>query len=632
MERCLELAKDARQPYDEAVCSWVEASLLREEDPARSRAAELRALEATTRANSPRTEAYSAGRHMRLSWTTKTRVDAIRDSLAAIDSLEALRGLQDEPDASAELFSAWTLDYYWFSGRLLQQPEQGDVELAFSITERMRARTLLDTLARGRPPLDATSPSVADHRALLVEIAAVQRKLMDPRLDPAERRAQLEALDQLERREQDAQLLVAAAFPGGRRVRPSFAGIDDLELALDDTEAVLSFQVGISETYEGEFGGGSWLVVVTNRGRAVYRIPDRTELTSRMPVFTGLIERGDGLEGPAAVRLYQDLLGDALRDLPAGVERLILLPDGALHHLPFDALRPAPDAEPLAARYELVVAPSATLWLHWRKSPPPSTTRRALVFADPELGTSTEGDAPERNAVLAFGLQLGRLPYARRESRSLERHLGSVDVLLGEQASEGALKRRNLSDYRVLHFAAHAIADDARPERSAVVLSAGADTEDGLLQAREIQGLDLDGRIVVLSACQTATGAVLSGEGVLSLARAFFEAGSAAVIGSRWPIRDDDAAAFFDSFYERLGRGATLAAALAQAKRDARAQGRPAAVWAGLVLIGNGDLAPFPEGSNTPANSSFPVYLGILIAVLAAAGALATRRLRSTLP
>ena len=88
-----------------------------------------------------------------------------------------------------------------------------------------------------------------------------------------------------------------------------------------------------------------------------------------------------------------------------------------------------------------------------------------------------------------------------------------------------------------------------------MLLSAGADNEDGLLQAREIEGLDLEGRIVVLSACQTVSGAVLSGEGVLSLARAFFEAGAQAVIGSRWPIRDEDAAWFFDAFYRGSAKG-----------------------------------------------------------------------------
>ena len=136
----------------------------------------------------------------------------------------------------------------------------------------------------------------------------------------------------------------------------------------------------------------------------------------------------------------------------------------------------------------------------------------------------------------------------------------------------------------------------AHPERSAVLLSPGAASEDGLLQSREIEGLDLDGRIVVLSACQTASGAILSGEGVLSLARSFFEAGANAVIGTRWPIRDDDAASLFEAFYQRLGAGASLSEALKQAKAQAIAANRPAAAWASLVLLGDGDFRPFPGG------------------------------------
>ena len=126
----------------------------------------------------------------------------------------------------------------------------------------------------------------------------------------------------------------------------------------------------------------------------------------------------------------------------------------------------------------------------------------------------------ERSATLERGLRLARLPYARLESRAIARYLGGAETLLGSLASEKALKDRDLQNYDILHFAAHAIADEGRPERSAVLLAPGGANEDGLLQAREIEGLDLSGRVVVLSACETASGAILNGEGVLSLARA----------------------------------------------------------------------------------------------------------------
>jgi hypothetical protein len=113
-------AAKARRPHDEAFCSWIEARIRKSDEPQLARVAEIRALEATARANNPRTDAYTAGQHMRYSWSTKPHDIAVRDSLTAIDTLETLRALQEDADSSAALFSGWTQDYYWLSGRLLQ--------------------------------------------------------------------------------------------------------------------------------------------------------------------------------------------------------------------------------------------------------------------------------------------------------------------------------------------------------------------------------------------------------------------------------------------------------------------------------------------------------------------------------
>jgi CHAT domain-containing protein/tetratricopeptide (TPR) repeat protein len=630
-DACLEIAVRIRQPQDEAMCAWTKASLLRETAPAKSTAAERQALAATARANSPRTQAYSAGRRMRFSWETNPRPQAIRDSLAAIDAIETLRSLQDSSDSTADLFSTWTSDYYWLSGRLLQESHSDDRDLAFSMTERMRARSLLDALERNRSPAEKDHAAAKHQRALLEQIATVQRRLMDPAMPQRERQTTLQTLEGLERQEQEARRQVTIAFPNHAPAGPSFVTRATVQTTLAKDEAMLSFQVGLWKTYDGAFGGGSWLTVVTRDAVTVHRLPDRAALAPIVPVFTGLIEREDGLDRASAVRLYDDLLREGLSALPPLITRLIVVPDGPLHHLPFDALRSGRDAAPLAARYELVVAPSATLWHHWRSHGSRPATRRALAFADPDLAISLRSDARERNATLHQGLRVGRLPHARRESRALERHFGTVEALVGAGASEMALKQRNLLNYDILHFAAHAISDDAHPDRSAVLLAAGTDSEDGLLQAREIAGLDLQDRIVVLSACQTATGAVLSGEGVLSLARAFFEAGARSVIGSRWPIRDDDAAAFFDHFYRALAEGASLSEALTRAKAEAIADGRPAAAWASLMLLGDGDFRPFPDARPATTSAHWPLAAAGL-AFLVLAGLAVSRVARQSPP
>jgi CHAT domain-containing protein len=622
IERCLELAAKLRQPHDEAVCSWVKTSLLAKSSPKEAQAAELRAVEATTRANSPRTQAYSAQRRMHHSWETKPRSEALEDALADIDAIEALRSLQDDSDASAELFSTWTSDYHWLSGRLLESASPDDRALAFTITERMRARSLLDTLERSRARPDPKHPTVVARRELLQSIVDVQRTLMDPTIAPDERRKTIDRLQDLELKEREARRRIHAAFPAAQAAPRAFATLADARSGLADNEALLSYQVGLWETYDGEFGGGAWLIATAKGQEKVYRLPDRAQLAAIVPVFTGLLQRADGLDALSAARLYDELLAPAIRDLPSGIQKLVVVPDGPLHNLPFDALRMGRDGPPVATRFEIAVVPSATLWRHWRTSPKRTATGKALAFADPNIGPSRAPNAVERNAALERGLSSGRLPYARRESGALVRYLGDVDALLGARASERALKDRDLDQYDLVHFAVHAIADEARPERSAVLLAPGGRTEDGLLQSREIQTLNLRGKTVVLSACQTASGTVLSGEGVLSLARSFFEAGAQAVIGSRWPIRDEDAAWLFEAFYARLGQGASLSEALKDAKTLAIQGGRPSAAWASLVLLGDGNVRPIPGGRPLPATTgSKPgtragaFGLGVLVAV-----------------
>jgi CHAT domain-containing protein len=144
------------------------------------------------------------------------------------------------------------------------------------------------------------------------------------------------------------------------------------------------------------------------------------------------------------------------------------------------------------------------------------------------------------------------------------------------------------------------------------------------LQPREIAALDLRGRLVVLSACESADGAILSGEGTLSLARAFFAGGAGGVVATRWPLRDDDAAFLMERFYRALGGGDNAGAALRRARLDAIDAGLPAVAWAGVALMGDGLQRPVQRRQNPIVR--WPVILGIGLA-LAAAGIAWNRRM-----
>jgi CHAT domain-containing protein len=318
----------------------------------------------------------------------------------------------------------------------------------------------------------------------------------------------------------------------------------------------------------------------------VHPLQTTADLDVQVAALTGLL-RGRQTSGevwrPAARRVGRTLFDGAVARLPSTITRLVVVADGAVHRVPIEAL-PLETGQPLGERFDVSVVPSATVWLRVRASRITRPAGRVLVVADPAVSNGT----PDGQ------LQLTALPGARREARSIARMLGAdrQHAFEGAAASERAVKNTALTTFSIVHFAAHARADSAFPERSAVFLAPGDDHEDGWLQPDEIAALDLRGRLIVLSACESADGSLVSGEGPLSLARAFFAGGASAVIATRWPLEDDDAAFVMERWYRALRTGNSAATALRQARREAREAGRPPEAWAGVLLLGDGQVSP----------------------------------------
>ena len=635
--RCMALARSLGQPRELAHCLWSLGSHLAGQgraSEARDRLDEAMAL--ARQAGEAWSLAHGSRHSMRMSWRTRPREEATRESLAALRAIEALRRLPGD-DAAAEVHSAWARDYYWLAGRLLDHgtapAPRGDVARAFEVAERMRARGLLEALtaARAGEDLPRDHPLAREHREALERVVEVHRELLDHRLTGPSRRAALARLESLELAQEETRRALRAVRPrAAAYADQAFASLDEVEAGLGADEALLSFVVGLEEELGGESGGGAWLTVSTRRGSSVHRLPDRVRLQAIVPVFLGLFESRDGREAAAAASLYAELLAPALAALPENLARLVIVPDDALHHVPFAALRPAAGAEPLVARYEVALAPSATLWHRWRTAARAPASGRALVLADPAIGPNgapARAPAQARGSALAAASSLGTLPHARAEGREIVRLLGhGSELWLGPAASEHALKAASLEPFAILHFAAHAVVDDERPDRSAVFLAPGSDREDGLLQLREVADLPLAGQAVVLSACRSASGSVLRGEGMVGLGRAFFQAGSHAVVGSLWPLRDDDAARLFRAFYRGLVRGSSVGAALRAAQREAIRDGLPAAAWAGLVAVGDGSLAPLPAPATAGTGTRRMLLAVPLLAAVALLWSLLRRR------
>ncbi len=555
----------------------------------------------------PWAEARAKGSAMRVAWARSGPAGMVSAGEDALHAIEALRSGQEASESQAGLFSTWSDDFYWFSGKLLDAADAGKhprllaslLDPAFNAMERLRARTLLDTLVKAQVEPPSKEELVAREKALDEAIERVEARASSPSLPEIERRHARE--DEGALKKERSQVSEQLAHPR-TRPQPSYATLNSIRHHLGPREALLSFQVAPWTDWTGDFGGGTWLTVVTRDAPPrAYKLcaMGRPDLRREVEDFLATLSPAGGARRPQSHRerelatdLYAKLLASALAALPETVDRLIVVPDDELHRLPFAALQASPEGPPLARRYDLSLAPSATLWLRWREGGK-AAPGDALALANPPLPNAV---ARQRLAESGFNLPDQPLPYAEREADSAVSYLGAKKRT-GADVSKPYLLDADLKPFGLLLFATHALVNERDPADSGIWLSPGRDPRaGGLLRMPEIARLHLDGKAVVLSACSTADGKLIRGEGVLSLARAFFEAKASAVVASLWPQWDDDSAALFERFYYHLAEGKSLAAALAEAQRDRMDAGAPASSWAGFEVFGDGDRVPLPGG------------------------------------
>jgi CHAT domain-containing protein len=610
VDACVERAQANKRSQVLSNCLWIKGRLLADVDPAGAQQAIDSAISLLHHEDGTDhgSLAYAWRHAMRVAWQTQPMDAAVATGKQALTAIEHLRDLQPGTESRAAAFSTWTRDYYWLSGQILRRAvgeSRGDlVNEAFQIAERMRARSLLARLrAPPRVPADLDETSLKRREDILKGIVDVNRQLLQSKAgDRAGLLNKLEALErqELEMREERAQPDVAVTA----------VSLAELQRKLAAKEALLAFQIGLRDGSTDRFAGGSWIFVVTREQVRVLELPDRYALAQSLALFKGLIRQPAANRERAGVALYEQLLKDALDTMPAGIERLIVVPDLPLDTFPLSAL---------AGQHEIVLVPSATIWHEWRTRPSASQGGDTLVLADPELEFASSTASVQRSWSTDSGLSLGPLPHARAEGREILARLDRRGTLwTGSEASEAALKALDLSRYGVLHFAAHTVIDSSNTDRSAIVLASGTGQEDGLLQSREIADLHLDRQLVVLSSCHSATGTQVRGEGVLGIARSFFAAGARTVIGSLWPVRDDHAKAFFDPFYASLAEGRTVGAAFHRAQQSLIDDGLPMEAWAGFVLMGDPDAAPVSATGTATDRSARLTFVAMILLLLAA--------------
>jgi CHAT domain-containing protein len=297
-------------------------------------------------------------------------------------------------------------------------------------------------------------------------------------------------------------------------------------------------------------------------------------------------------------------------------DRLVVVRYGTLEYLPFAAL-PSPTGrdgkeQSLAGTHEIANLPAATA-LAALRVPRASAPKTIAVFADPVFsredprvtskpqGTDpVKGTAADekilRQATEESGLvDLRRLRFSRAEAQAIDALVPQTQRLdaLDFAANRAAVLGPAIRQYRIVHFATHGLMNGVHPELSGLALSAvneRGEAQDALLQVHDILGLPLKANLVVLSACETALGREIRGEGIIGLTRAFMYAGVPRVVSTLWSVDDRATAELMQQFYAGVLReGLTPAAALRAAQLRLAANPRWSApyYWAGFILQGD---------------------------------------------
>ena len=331
-------------------------------------------------------------------------------------------------------------------------------------------------------------------------------------------------------------------------------------------------------------------------------------LREQVTAFRRLIERDAGARAGAgqpfidsAQRLY-DLLVAPAGSAIAAADRVLIVPDGPLHSLPFASLvRNIGKAAGRPWQFLVEWKPlhttlSATVYAELRKRTRLSGPSTLVAFGDPQYSGApgpAPAIAPDVQAMVRRGFSFAPLPATRAEVTALSRGFGArATIYLGADATEARAK--SIAKTRYLHFATHGLLDARSPLDSALALSLPAERrpgqENGLLQAWEIfEQLRIDTDLVTLSACETALGDDVAGEGLIGLTRAFHYAGARTVLASLWAVADTSTSTLMTKVYAHLRAGVSKDDALRRAQLDAIARPATSAPfhWAAFTLSGD---------------------------------------------
>jgi CHAT domain-containing protein len=531
--------------------------------------------------------------------------EAQRAFAEAITAIEDLRNyIAGNEQQQQQFFSLKISPYYEMIDLLMAQNHHQE---ALGFAERSKSRVLFDVLNRGKVNITKALSSDEQHREakLAAELASLNSQLyQEKQASKPDPMRLAELATRLEKARLQIEALYAdiyAAHPELRVQRGEMRPLGLAEAASlipDNQTALLEFVV--QENH-------SFLFVLTRSNKIADAKPDlqayqlnikQKELSQLTQRFNQRIANRSLDFQDSAAQLYNLLLKPAQAQL-RGRNSLIIVPDGILWDLPFQALLSAPKRF-LLDDYAISYAPSLTVLkemqsLRAKRRNHHSQAKTLLALGNPAIDTQTA----EKVTAVFMDEKLLPLPEAERQVKVLRQIYGDNHsrVYIGAQASETRLKQE-AADYQILHLATHGILNDASPMYSHLVLSQqqGKAADDGLLEAWEIMKMDLNADLVILSACDTARGKVGAGEGMIGLAWSLFVAGCPTTVVSQWKVETESNSEMMIVFHRNLRAGArrskannSKAAALRQAALKLRRNKKYSHpfYWAPFVIVGD---------------------------------------------
>jgi CHAT domain-containing protein/tetratricopeptide (TPR) repeat protein len=542
---------------------------------------------------------------------------------AAIDTIESARS-QIQLDTEKAEYLENNLEAYTNLVRLLaRRPGTGrstaSVAEAFSYAERLRARSLLEMLAesRGRIAARVDPATAGELESLQARIVVLQGRIREVRSGAASAgRDTLQDLYGESDRLYDAYRLLQAKVgkqdPGYAALQaPESVSLAALQASLPSDAILLEYVFDHRRNVMGLPREPFGVCFAVTRDKALIfeigSLADLPDLVIRFRESLTLPAAGD-LPGEkaskgfteAAEQLYRLLVAPA-GDLLSGKRRMIVVPDRFLTVVPFEALLTnsgggAWGSLPyLVRKASISYSPSATIYVQL------SSERRAaradkdlLAIGDPVYeGEGAGGSVLELIAGTATHAGFQRLPHTAEEATAVAALFpaGRRDLLLREQATEDRF-RELIAAHRYSHvlFSVHGVTSAQYPQFASLVLSRRPNSpHDGLLQVYEIYNLRVPADLVVLSACETALGRNLQGEGLVGLVRAFIYSGARAVVASLWRVEDLSTSRLMAAFFREFRRSSGgKAAALRQAQLQMLGDPKHSHpfFWAGFILSG----------------------------------------------